>query len=159
MAVQLLAATTAAQVIAVDMRPEALELAAAHGADVTVTSGDGAAAEIREATKGLGADVVLDFVGADATMQLAVLVARPLADVTIVGIAGGSVPFGFFSVPYEISLQTTYWGSIVELIEVLDLARRGVIRPEVTTYPLDDAPTAYHALRDGTVRGRAVVVP
>ncbi len=143
MAVQLLAATTAAQVIAVDMRPEALELAAAHGAEVTVTSGDSAAAEIREATKGVGADVVLDFVGADATMQLAVLVARPLADVTIVGIAGGSVPFGFFSVPYEISLQTTYWGSIVELIEVLELARRGVIRPEVTTYPLDDAPTAY----------------
>ncbi len=97
---------------------------------------------------------MLDFVGADATMQLAVQVARPLADVTIVGIAGGSVPFGFFSVPYEVSLQTTYWGSIVELIEVLDLARRGVIRAEVTTYPLDDAATAYQALRDG--HGRAV---
>ena len=68
-------------------------------------------------------------------MQLAVLVARPLADVTIVGIAGGSVPFGFFSVPYEISLQTTYWGSIVELIEVLELARRGVDPPRGDDVP------------------------
>jgi propanol-preferring alcohol dehydrogenase len=159
MAVQLLAATTATQVIAVDQRPEALELARASGAAITVTAGDEAAAEIRDATKGLGADVVLDVVGADATMQLAAQITRPLGDVTVVGIAGGTLPFGFFAVPYEVSLQTTYWGSIVELMEVLELARRALIRTEVTTYPLDDATSAYEALRAGKLRGRAVVVP
>ena len=150
---------TATRVIAVDQRPEALELAAAHGADVTVASGPDAAAEIREATGGVGADVVLDFVGAEATMQLGAQVARPLGDLTVVGIAGGSLPFGFFSVPYEVSLQTTYWGTITELMELLDLARRGVVRAEYTTYPLADAPQAYAALQAGTLRGRAVVVP
>ncbi len=92
-------------------------------------------------------------------MQLAVAVSRPLADITLVGIAGGSVPFGFFSVPYEVSLQTTYWGSIVELMELLELARRGVVRAEVTTFALDDATAAYEALRSGSLHGRAVVVP
>ena len=159
MGVQLLSALTGARVIAVDQRPEALELARTHGADVTVTAGPDAAAEIRDATGGVGADVVLDFVGAEATMQLGVQVARPLGDLTVVGIAGGSLPFGFFSVPYELSLQTTYWGSITELMELLELARRGVVAAEHTTYSLADAPLAYEALKAGTLRGRAVVVP
>ena len=159
MAVQLLSALTATQVIAVDQRPGALELAASSGADVTVTAGDDAAAEIRDATGGLGADVVLDIVGSEATMQLAAAVSRPLGDVTIVGIAGGTLAFGFFSVPYEVSLQTTYWGSSVELVEVLELARRKVVRAEVTTFSLDDATDAYAALHSGSVHGRAVVVP
>jgi len=159
MGVQLLSAMTAAQVIAVDQRQEALELAAANGATRTVTSGPDAAAEVRDATDGIGADVVLDFVGADATMRLGVQVARPLGDLTVVGIAGGSVPFGFFGAPYELSFQTTYWGSIVELMELLALARRGVVKAAHTTYSLADAPQAYAALRAGTVRGRAVIVP
>jgi propanol-preferring alcohol dehydrogenase len=157
--VQLLSALTAAQVIAVDQRPEALELAAASGADLTVASGPDTAAEIRDATRGVGADVVLDFVGAEATMQLGVQIARPLGDLTVVGIAGGSVPFGFFSVPYEVSLQTTYWGSVPELMELLRLAERGIVRAEYTTFPLAEAPAAYAALKAGTLRGRAVVVP
>jgi len=63
------------------------------GADHVVPSDANAAATIRELTNGLGADVLLDFVGADATIELARSAARMLADVTIVGIAGGSVPF------------------------------------------------------------------
>ena len=78
---------------------------------------------------------------------------------TIVGIAGGSLPFAFFSVPYEVSLQTTYWGSSVELVEVLELARQGIVRAEVTTFSLDDATSAYEALHAGSLHGRAVVVP
>ena len=61
--------------------------------------------------------------------------------------------------PYEVSLQTTYWGGIVELIEVLELARRGAIHAEVTTFPLENAIAAYAALRAGSLRGRAVIVP
>ena len=109
--VQILRALTAAQIIAVDTRPGALQLAERCGADHTVLSGDSAADEIDALTKGFGADVVVDFVGADSTIALATTVARPLTDVTLVGIAGGSYPFGFFTIPYEASLATTYWGS------------------------------------------------
>lgn len=115
--------------------------------------------EIRAATTGRGADVVVDFVGSDATIALGVGVARMRGDVTIVGIAGGSYPVSFFTVPYEASLQTTYWGSRPELEEVLHLAARGLIRAKVTTYSLDSAVEAYDKLFSGTAIGRQVIVP
>ena len=42
---------------------------------------------------------------------------------------------------------------------VLDLARAGAIHVEVERYTIDQAPDAYRKLHDGTIRGRAVVVP
>jgi propanol-preferring alcohol dehydrogenase len=158
LAVQVVRATTAARVVAVDTRQEALTLASAEGADLAI-SPDGAASEIRAATGGRGADVVLDFVGSDATLALGASVGRTLGDLTVVGIAGGTLGFSFFSVPYELSVQTTYWGSRPELEEVLDLAARGLLRATVTTVTLDEAVEAYHRMEAGTAVGRQVVVP
>ena len=159
MAVQILKATTPARVVAVDSKPEARQLARSLGADDVVSPGESAASEIRGLTRGQGADVVLDFVGSDETIRLGIAAARPLGDVTIVGIGGGSYPLGFFSMPYEVSVQSVYWGSRSELVELLDLAARGLVRPEVTTFSLEEAPEAYLALHEGTLTGRAVVIP
>lgn len=159
LAVQILKATTPAQIIVVDKRAEALELALSTGADMAVEAGAEAVGPIRSSTGGRGADLVLDFVGSDDTMRLAVSVSRALGDLTLVGIAGGSYPFGFFTVPYELSLQSTYWGSRSELVELLDLAAKGVVKAKVTTYDLDHAADAYRDLAAGKVSGRAVVVP
>jgi propanol-preferring alcohol dehydrogenase len=40
-------------------------------------------------------------------------------------------------------VQTTYWGSRPELVEVLDLAARELVRPRITTCPLSAAAGAY----------------
>jgi alcohol dehydrogenase, propanol-preferring len=159
MAVQLLKATTATRIIAVDQNQAALDTAASYGADVTIRPGDDAAEQVREAMGGRGAELVIDNVGADPTLALGAATVDVLGDLTIVGIGGGTLPVSFFSVPYEASIQTTYWGSRGELAEVLDLAARGLITPTVTTYSLDDAAQAYADLEAGEVRGRAVVVP
>jgi propanol-preferring alcohol dehydrogenase len=45
------------------------------------------------------------------------------------------------------------------LRELLALAASGQVSTESTVYPLDDAARAYRDLRDGTVTGRAVIVP
>jgi len=159
MAIQIVKATTAARVIAVDSKASALALALEVGADDTLESNDQTAVQIKEMTAGHGADVVLDFVGSEQTLKMALAAARTLGDVTLVGIAGGSVPFSFFSQGYEVSLQTTYWGSKPELEEVLNLASRGLIRAEHTRYSLADAAEAYVDLAAGRVVGRAVIVP
>ncbi|MDE3206954.1 MAG: NAD(P)-dependent alcohol dehydrogenase [Acidobacteriota bacterium] len=159
LAVQILKQTTAARVVAVDARREALDLATALGADTTVLAGEQAAEEIRAATHGVGADVVLDLVGSDDTLRLGAAVSRPLGDLTLVGIAGGSLPFSFFSQPYEVSLQTTYWGTRPELVEVLDLGARRLLQPRITTVGLDDALDAYRRMAAGQLEGRVVVVP
>ena len=102
---------------------------------------------------------MLDFVGADATLALGAAAARTAGDLTVVGIAGGTLPLSFFSVPTEVSVQTTYWGSRPELIEVLDLGARGMLRPKVTTFALEEAIDAYRQLLAGELTGRAVIVP
>lgn len=158
-AVQILKAATAATVVAVDNRPRALQTATACGADVVVPAGEGAVQTIRDAANGRGADVVLDFVGSGETLRTAVAAARTLGDLTVVGLAGGELAMSFTSVPYELSVQTTYWGTLPELAEVLDLAARGMVRAEVTTFPLAAAFDAYRRLASGDIDGRAVVVP
>lgn len=159
MAVQILRAITGSTIIAVDTRDSALQLAREHGASITLGSDQGTAEEIREATAGRGADVILDFVGADSTLAMGAAAVRQLGDLTVVGIAGGTLPISFFSIPYEASIQTTYWGSRPELVEVLALAARKLIQTRVTTFPLDEAADAYGALKAGEIEGRAVIIP
>jgi propanol-preferring alcohol dehydrogenase len=159
LAIQILTAISPAQVIAVDQSPDALALAQSVGAAHGVLPGETATAEIRELTKGQGTDLVIDFVGVDATIALAASVARPLSDVTLVGVGMGSYPFSFFTAPYEVSFATTYWGTVSELHEVLALAESGQVRAHIERYSLDDAAKAYEDLAAGTLHGRAVIVP
>jgi propanol-preferring alcohol dehydrogenase len=56
-------------------------------------------------------------------------------------------------------VQTTYWGSRHELVEVLDLGARGLVRPTITSFTLEQAVDAYHQLEAGELDGRAVIVP
>ena len=159
MAVQILRATSGARVVAVDTRDTARDLARQYGADLSLAPGPDMVREIREFTGGVGADVVIDCVGSDDTLAAAAACARQLGDITIVGIAGGTLLVSFFGVPYEVSVQTTYWGNRRELVEVLDLASRGLLVVETSLYALDAAALAYDDLAHGIVNGRAVVVP
>ena len=95
MAVQILKALSPARVVAVDTSADKLAVAKALGADHIVTSGSDATAHIRDCTAGNGAELVLDVVGSDDTLALAVSVSRRLGHLTLVGIAGGSVPFNY----------------------------------------------------------------
>ncbi len=158
LAIQILKATTATRVVAVDTRPEARALALDEGADL-VLAPDGAAEEIRSFTDRRGSDLVLDFVGSDATLALGAAVVRQMGEVTVIGIAGGSYPFSFFTLPYEAGLRSTYWGSRPELAEVLDLAAQGHVRPVITTCGLDEATGAYRCMSEGVALGRQVIVP
>ncbi len=159
MAVQLLEALTPATVIAVDQRESALTLARDLGAEHAVVAGPDAAAQILEATRGRNADVVIDLVGTADTLRLAVAASRSLGHLSIVGIGGGEANVGFFTVPYEVSIATTYWGTLPELMELLALARAGKVHSRIQRFALDDALSAYDAMRNGTLDGRAVIVP
>ncbi|MGZ8805201.1 MAG: NAD(P)-dependent alcohol dehydrogenase [Microbacterium sp.] len=157
--VQIIRAISQATVIAVDVSEEKLELARTVGAHHTVISGEGAADRIRELTGGLGAPAVFDFVGIQSTIDLARQVAGIDSFIHIVGIGGGLLPTGFFSTPMGAAVRAPYWGTRSELIEVLELARTGAVGVHVERYGFDTVVDAYRKLHEGTVTGRAVVVP
>ena len=79
--------------------------------------------------------------------------------VAMLGLAGGTVPFGFYTQAPEAVLTTIYAGTRADLDGVVALARAGHIESQVTRYPLDDVNSALDDLRAGRVSGRAVLVP
>ena len=161
-AVQMLRALTASTIVAVDPRADARTHALELGADIAVATESTPAetvAAILEATGGRKAEVVLDLVGLDSTIATAVGSVRALGDVTIVGVGGGTYPAGYFTMPYEMSLQQVYWGSRSELREVLRLAERGIITPTYTAFPLEEGPEVLRRLAAGEFKGRAVLTP
>ncbi|WP_084102278.1 NAD(P)-dependent alcohol dehydrogenase [Demequina sp. NBRC 110051] len=157
-AVQILQAITGATVIATDNKADAMEMAAKRGA-VTVEGGEGQAERIREITGGKGVDAVFDFVGVKPTIELSRAVVAVQGAITIAGIANGTVEWNFMSTPYESTLTNTYWGTIEDLYEVAALYRAGKIEMDVTRFTMDEALEAYDKLIEGSVLGRAVVVP
>ena len=157
-AVQIVRAITGAEVIATDLKPQAMARAREFGA-VTIEGGPDQAQQIRELTGGRGVDAVFDFVGANPTIALAQATAALRGAVQIVGIAGGTAQWSFFTNPYEATLTNSYWGTIEDLHEVVELYRSGLIIPDVERFTMDDALEAYRRLRDGELDARAVVVP
>ena len=160
-AIQLLRQLSATRVIALDVSEDKLDFARSVGAHEAVLSDEHAADAVRAITGPAGANLVLDFVGFQPTIDTAMAVAGVESDVTIVGIGDGksAARVGFGTGPYETSVASPYWGSRPELIELIDLAHAGILDIAVERFSLDNAPEAYRRLAAGTLRGRAVIVP
>ncbi len=159
MGIQLLRVLSGARVVALDTSDAKLATARELGADEALRPGEEAVARIRQLTGGEGAEVVVDFVGSDATLALAAKAARRMGQILVVGIAGGTLPVSFFGVPQECAIATTYWGTLPELSEVVALAAMKRVRLAAEVFPLERAPEAYQRMREGTLRGRAVIAP
>jgi propanol-preferring alcohol dehydrogenase len=103
-------------------------------------------------------DLVIDFIGAEPTLRTAADHVAKLGVVSVVGLAGGTIPFGFGSVPLEARFVNSVWGSRAQLDELLDLARREPsIVQAVEVVPLAEAQLAHERLRSGDVKGRIVL--
>ncbi|WP_062463157.1 alcohol dehydrogenase catalytic domain-containing protein [Demequina soli] len=158
LAVQILASMTSATVLGVDVKADACDLAASRGT-VIVEPGDDQVTRIRELTGGRGVDAVFDLVGTEETIRLAQAVVAVRGRITVVGLAGGRTDWGFYTTPFEAELTGTYMGTLDELHELAALYRAGRLEVDVTPYSLDDAMDAYTRLEQGTMLGRAVIVP
>lgn len=159
LAVQMLTQMCPATIVAVDAKPNARELAAHLGAHHTLAPGEDAAAEIMEITKGRGVDLTLDIVGAEATIALALAVARAGSRIVLVGAAGGTVAYHLWATKFEVQLTTSMWGSVSDLRDVIAMAQLGQLAPQVTTFGFEEIPDAFHHLESGTLDGRAVILP
>ncbi len=86
--IQSLKVLTAATVIVIDRSEGALELALESGADHTVLADGRQVDEIRELTDGLGAEVVLDFVGEGGALEDSIAMLREGGTHYVIGYGG-----------------------------------------------------------------------
>lgn len=141
-AIQLAKALGAAEVYAVDIKQDKLELASEYGA-IPVDAGRGDPLEaIRAATAGRGVDVALEMIGLPLTMK---------QTVGSLGVRGRAVIVGLGQAPIEIHPYETLIGQEAEIIGsndhlldelpiLVDMARRKVLdtsRVVSRTLPLD----------------------
>jgi len=149
-------------VIAVDVAADKLALARELGATHALNGGDpDLAATIRDLTGGKGVNSAFDFVGSDATLALALASTRSLGKVSQIGLAGGAARVKVLeNTRFEVQFEATLWGTIKELREVIALAESGQLTPiPIEVAPLDRINDVYTRLKQGEVRGRAVIQP
>ena len=118
-----------------------------------------AAERIQTITGPRGARLVLDCIGVQPTVDLGAKLLGRNSVWTIVGLGGGHHDFHHGSTPYGTSMSIPYWGSRVELMEVIAMAREGRIHAETTEFPLEQAVDVYRKLKAGQISGRAVLIP
>ena len=106
-----------------------------------------------------GAGLVLECVGVQPTLDLGAMLLGRNSVWTVVGLGGGHHDFHHGSTPYGTSMSIPYWGSRVELMEVIAMAREGRIHAETTEFPLARAVEVYRQLKAGQISGRAVLIP
>ncbi len=164
LALQLLRATTACRIVAVDNDAARLALAKGYGADETVLSDEHAVETFNQLTRGLGVEVVFDFVGASPTLTLANTIVATSGAVVVVGLAGGTMTVVADSPPHGlpkwgVELIRPYGATSRDIYEVIGLAQRKKLKADIERHPLDEAPAVLAALKAGKVKGRAVLIP
>lgn len=139
--------------------------------DASVTVVDSSPAK-REVALELGADdvcdpseldgtftAVVDFVGAAATLESAARHVARQGIAVVVGLYGGTIPFGFGAVPHEARFMTSVWGTRAQLGELVALAQSHTLASPVEVLALDSAQHALDRLAAGDVAGRLVLDP
>jgi len=162
MGVQIAKAITDATIICVDLDDKKLETAKEMGADHVVNSKDTETSQkIISICKEKGADSVVDFVNAPPTAKLGISVLRKRGNLVLVGLFGGSLELSLVTIPLKsITIQGAYTGNYNDMVELLDLTRKGTINPIITKhYSLPEANTALEDLKARKIIGRAVINP
>ena len=162
MAIQLAKSVTGAKIIAMDLDDNKLDVAKKNGADSTINSKkEDPVKAIMELTDKMGADAIIDFVNASKTVETDMQLLRKRGKLVLVGLFGGELKLNLVSMPTRAyKIIGSYTGSISEMVELVSLAKRGVIKPVVSErFKLDQATEALSRLEEGKITGRGVINP
>lgn len=137
--------------------PDKIAWALEQGAEAGFDSAADFAADLKKAVDG-GADVVVENVG-PATWEQSIRSLAPGGRVVVCGSTSGRsvelrMPVLFFK-QLEIIGSTMYTHG--EFIEVLDLVRRGLVRPPVRVFDFEDLPQALALLERGDQIGKVAL--
>jgi len=157
--IQCLAAMTPAEIIVVDPSEPALELARGIGADHTVRVDGSHVDTVRELTDGLGAEVILDFVGEKGAVEDGIAMIQDGGFYYVIGYGQNLVVPTIDIISREISFIGNLVGTYTDLEELMKLTAQGKVRLHTSTYPLEGINDAMADLDGGRLQGRGILVP
>jgi NAD+-dependent secondary alcohol dehydrogenase Adh1 len=158
-AIQVLNALCAADIIAIDRSDLAMELAKECGAHYTVKADGNQVETVKQLTNGKGAEAVIDFVGEGSSIAEGLAMTRNNGAYYVVGYGGEIRISTLDMITTERRIIGNLVGNYAELIELMDLADRGRVDLTTKQYKMQDANRALHDLKEGKIKGRAVLVP
>jgi D-arabinose 1-dehydrogenase-like Zn-dependent alcohol dehydrogenase len=157
-----LAKAMGAYTIALARSEERLRYAESLGADYVINAkSSNLKKEVKKATDGLGADVVLDFVITDESISNAIGMLANGGRIVLVGVSNKPISINpQITVLKEFSIMGSLVGTKDELEELVNLASKGRIRSIANRrFKLDEVNDALNMLRNGGIVGRGYIVP
>jgi len=157
-----LAKAMGAYTIALARSEERLRYAESLGADYVINAkSSNLKKEVKKATDGLGADVVLDFVITDESISNAIGMLANGGRIVLVGVSNRPVSINpQITVLKEFSIMGSLVGTKDELEELVNLASKGRIRSIANRrFKLEEINDALNMLRNGGIVGRGYIVP
>ena len=147
-----------ADVIAIDVSDEKLELARSFGATGTLNAATSDA--VKELRRTGRVQVALVTSAAKAAYDAAFSSLRPTGTLLVVGLPAENICFPpILMAAGEIRIHASTVGTRQDLREVLAMAAAGKVRCQVVARPLAQANEALDQLRKGQVSGRIVLTP
>jgi propanol-preferring alcohol dehydrogenase len=147
-----------ADVIAIDVSDEKLELARSFGATGTLNAATSDA--VKELRRTGRVHVALVTSAAKAAYDAAFSSLRPTGTLLVVGLPAENICFPpILMAAGEIRIHASTVGTRQDLREVLAMAAAGKVRCQVVARPLAQANEALDQLRNGQVSGRIVLTP
>ncbi|RFA93919.1 hypothetical protein CGL51_11930 [Pyrobaculum aerophilum] len=154
-----------ANIIAVDIREEALQFASKIVRDVVYTKVNANTIEIiNKITKGRGVRAVIDLVSNNNTVPIYSKILATKGVYNLVGLMGHEVTIPTqILIRKEIALITTYTGSLADQINVIKLAKSNKINykeiiSERFKFTEEDVNKAFNKLKEGKILGRGIIV-
>jgi len=146
-----------AEVIAIDISEEKLELARSFGATSALAATSDAVKQLRR--RG-GVHVALVTSAARAAYDMAFSCLRPTGTLLVVGLPAENICFPpILMASGEVRIRASAVGTRQDLREVLAMAAAGKLRCQVVERPLAQANEVLDQLRKGQVPGRIVLTP
>jgi len=147
-----------AEVIAIDVSEEKLELARSVGAVQTLNANT--ADVVKQFRRQGGAHVALVSTAAKTAYDTAFSCLRPTGTLLVVGLPAENISFApILMSAKEVRVQATAVGTRQDLKEVLSLAAAGKLRCQTVERPLSEVNEVLDELRNGQVTGRIVLRP
>lgn len=154
-------AMSAATLIVVDSNQAALDPASSIGTDhtVQVDKTGSLVEEVMKLTRGKGAATVIDFVAEGGSTKTGVKMLRSAGNYYVVGYGENLDIPTIDIISTEINFIGNLVGSYNDLAELMVLAAQGKVKLHTSKYKLAQYERAVQDLRDGKVRGRAILIP